>query len=564
MGLRKRYLAVWLGVLIMLLLAAGWGIQNTYDLLLSLQWQKEAASLRQRLDRTLVDRELQLGVLAESLGARLKDPGSDALPADCSNLISRLDISEVVWHSPTQMRVLYPAAAQAQPKVWRATLYDFFRTSTMQVGIEITEFGPRLLDIEPLLQEGQTGGLEVCASLERFMRTFASREGVEMALVTQKGQSRKILCASAPLPGAISESPVYKRYSGGRSRGLFDKGGVLWGIIIADDVEYSSALAPSAGSPTRMVLWTNYTDAAAQLATQRNLVMGLSAVPITLLWLGVFYYFFYHRHKLRLLEEAARRQLLVSNISLKTEVESRQMAEESLRGISSELYADHERNLALLEKISHRIKLDASATLGFLDLALAGGVSLRENLDALKIMANQHLFMADNIAAWLRRRKGPLAKADCVLRRIAETTSQNLGKWYGEKKVSISINIADTILVNADSSLLEILLRNILVNALKYSPPGSSVEITARALRSGVELYVADGGSGIPGEIMKKLFDPTDRPLSPGVDGEQGLGLGLPIVKWICEAHSAQIRVISAGEQGCRVVFFFPSPEKKD
>jgi two-component system sensor histidine kinase KdpD len=94
---------------------------------------------------------------------------------------------------------------------------------------------------------------------------------------------------------------------------------------------------------------------------------------------------------------------------------------------------------------------------------------------------------------------------------------------------------------------------NLLDNAAKYSPPGTTIYIGAKKTDGGVRFYVEDEGPGIPQSKRDSIFERFHR--SNGTAG--GLGLGLAIVRGIIEGHGGRIWVES-GRKGARFVFDLP------
>jgi two-component system sensor histidine kinase KdpD len=112
--------------------------------------------------------------------------------------------------------------------------------------------------------------------------------------------------------------------------------------------------------------------------------------------------------------------------------------------------------------------------------------------------------------------------------------------------------------VDADADALDRVLKNLIANALKYSPPGSCVRVRARTDAEGVVVDVEDEGPGIPAEERARVFDPYYRVRSTAALGP-GVGLGLAVVKSLVEAHGGTIRVESACERGTRMTFVLPA-----
>jgi signal transduction histidine kinase len=107
--------------------------------------------------------------------------------------------------------------------------------------------------------------------------------------------------------------------------------------------------------------------------------------------------------------------------------------------------------------------------------------------------------------------------------------------------------------VLADRGQIGHVLANLLSNALKYTPPGGEVSVSAEPDQETVCFAVSDTGSGIPHQYLDRVFEQFFR--APGQDSQAGEGLGLAIAKEIVEAHGGTIDVKS--EEGKGSVFTF-------
>ena len=114
-------------------------------------------------------------------------------------------------------------------------------------------------------------------------------------------------------------------------------------------------------------------------------------------------------------------------------------------------------------------------------------------------------------------------------------------------------------LINADSRRLEQVLRNLLDNAVKYSPPGSEVAVAVEAAPGAVTLAVRDEGIGIPPEHQERIFDRFYRVDQSDNRRGGGSGLGLAIAKGIVEGHGGRIRVSSAPGAGSSFEISLPT-----
>ncbi len=110
--------------------------------------------------------------------------------------------------------------------------------------------------------------------------------------------------------------------------------------------------------------------------------------------------------------------------------------------------------------------------------------------------------------------------------------------------------------IRADARRLKQVVYNLLVNAVRHTPPGGQVIVGARRDRGGVVVWVADDGAGIPADQRAHIFDP----FTSGDHG--GAGLGLTLVKAFVNLHGGWVDVESEEGEGTRVTCHFPVPDE--
>jgi len=125
--------------------------------------------------------------------------------------------------------------------------------------------------------------------------------------------------------------------------------------------------------------------------------------------------------------------------------------------------------------------------------------------------------------------------SELVRRVVAEEAPPGL-----RKQQTIEVDAANQCRVKGDATLLAVLTRNLVDNALRYSPESATVRITVQTSEAGVRLRVEDSGPGISDVDMKRLGERFFRVLG---SGEGGSGLGWSIVRRIAAAHGASIQV---------------------
>jgi signal transduction histidine kinase len=148
----------------------------------------------------------------------------------------------------------------------------------------------------------------------------------------------------------------------------------------------------------------------------------------------------------------------------------------------------------------------------------------------------------------------PLERVDLVA--IARQAIDDSRAFAGSRSVTIELIAAGEASVSGDPVALGLLARNLVDNAVRYSPPGAHVEVRVREERPNVALEVDDSGPGIPESEHARVFDRFYRRAEAT---ESGSGLGLAIVRSVASAHGATIRLGRSALGGLEVVASFPA-----
>jgi signal transduction histidine kinase len=123
------------------------------------------------------------------------------------------------------------------------------------------------------------------------------------------------------------------------------------------------------------------------------------------------------------------------------------------------------------------------------------------------------------------------------------------------KRIDLGLDAAPVPRISGDAESLRTLVRNLVDNAVRYTPEGGTVQVRCRAAAQRALLEVSDTGPGIPARDKERVFDRFyRRAAAPG----DGTGLGLAIVKAIAERHSAPIDLGEAPGGGLHVAVSFP------
>jgi signal transduction histidine kinase len=129
-----------------------------------------------------------------------------------------------------------------------------------------------------------------------------------------------------------------------------------------------------------------------------------------------------------------------------------------------------------------------------------------------------------------------------LVRRVAQR-ARALGARH-----ALQVEVPRGLIIMADAGRLEQVLENLLGNAIKYSPDGGRVAVTAERAGDGVHLSVRDSGIGLPEGTAAAIFEPFGRAPNAAARQIQGLGLGLYLSRGIVEQHGGRIWAESPGE----------------
>lgn len=168
--------------------------------------------------------------------------------------------------------------------------------------------------------------------------------------------------------------------------------------------------------------------------------------------------------------------------------------------------------------------------------------------------------LLENLLEWSSLKRGALPFAPEPMT-LAEPVKQNLGLFRAlseQKKIALESHVPEKLMVNADSAMLKILLRNLLANALKFSRQGGRVRIQAETDEKMVTVCVRDDGVGMEEDLLDGLFRQNTIQSRRGTDGEKGTGLGLVLCAEVVQRLGGEIWAQSRPGQG--TTFFFTLP----
>lgn len=150
----------------------------------------------------------------------------------------------------------------------------------------------------------------------------------------------------------------------------------------------------------------------------------------------------------------------------------------------------------------------------------------------------------------------PYTFAPRGLATLIQRVMTEIGPLVEAKMINLEAKVEEDLpLLKLDSERILQALRNLIANAVKFTPEGGVVRVTARPTDGGVEVSVSDSGPGIPAESLSTIFEKFQQVLPAA----KGTGLGLAIVKHIITSHGGQVWAESQMGKGSTFVFVLPA-----
>jgi two-component system, OmpR family, sensor kinase len=237
----------------------------------------------------------------------------------------------------------------------------------------------------------------------------------------------------------------------------------------------------------------------------------------------------------------------------------------ALNDLLGRLRAALERERAFMADAAHELRTPLTALYRQLGmLARASGEAEREAaMSTLSAGVQRSIHLVEQMLALARQE--PRADSQRVpvrLDELARAIVTELVPLADAGHIDLGVAAAQPATVAGDPDALRTLLRNLVDNAVRYTPAGGRVDVTVESRAGAARLTVSDDGPGIPPEERKRVFDRFYRRAGTAPSGS---GLGLAIVKAIADAHGATLS-LDAGPsgKGLAVSVTFPAQSAAD
>jgi len=248
------------------------------------------------------------------------------------------------------------------------------------------------------------------------------------------------------------------------------------------------------------------------------------------------------------------------------DINDRKLAEQEIKDKNRQLSHINAEKDKLFSIISHDLRSPVSGLLGLStllseELNVLNAEQIGKIVVALNHSASKVNDLLNDLLEWSRLQRGLMVFSPVSLQ-LKSVVDDCIGLFKEQaktKNIEVTNHISDEIKISADIHMIQVVLRNLLTNALKFTHIGGKVEISAtNAINQMIRISINDTGIGMDAELLEKVFNVNEKTNRKGTEGEPSSGLGLILCKEFVEKQNGLIWVESETEKGSTFHFTVP------
>src|SRR5450432_431788 len=246
-------------------------------------------------------------------------------------------------------------------------------------------------------------------------------------------------------------------------------------------------------------------------------------------------------------------QLTEANARLQSEIEERERAQREMRQAKELADTANQAKSAFLANMSHELRTPLNAVIGFSELLeqeIFGTLNDKQTAYVGNVLVSgRHLLQLVNDILDISKVEAgrmDLAYELTPIGSICDVVRGVIQAVAAKKGINLEVHVPDELPdVQVDPGRIKQVLYNLIANAIKFTPRGGVVKLSARAEADYLVVEVADTGVGIARENLGRLFREFEQLPQPGGVRPEGTGLGLALTKRLVELHGGKVEVSS-------------------
>lgn len=248
------------------------------------------------------------------------------------------------------------------------------------------------------------------------------------------------------------------------------------------------------------------------------------------------------------------------------DIDERKQAEREINKKNEQLYQINAEKDKLFSIISHDLRSPVNGFLGLTSLLLEEldsmeTAQIKEIAGSMLNSATKVNDLLNDLLEWSRLQRGitQFTPQKTQLRKLVLECTELVQEVAQAKDIQINCEISENITLEADQHMLQVVLRNLLTNAVKFTHKNGEVKVNGFIDKGGVcNISVSDTGIGMNNDLLVRIFKVNEKTSRKGTEGEPSSGLGLILCKEFVERHGGKIWVESEENKGSTFSFTIP------
>jgi len=287
----------------------------------------------------------------------------------------------------------------------------------------------------------------------------------------------------------------------------------------------------------------------AKLNNQKLVTLSVSVLALLLIGIGV-------------LVNRQRRRLQKSQHILK-------QRKQEIIAVNEELQRSNRSKDRILAVIGHDLRGPVGGLKELIELYMDLGEFEPEDfhnlLSAARESSTSTYHLLENLLSWANSQRGQIEfkPETALIKELICHTVQLLDKAVNTRGIQFKCDVPEELQLTVDKNMLNTIVRNLVSNAIKFSPEKSTVAISATEQAEEVILCIADEGIGFSAKESENLFTHKEAYFLENGNSAKGTGLGLILCKEFVERHGGRIWTVSDQKKGAKVCFSLPKELKE-